>query len=239
MPIQDQKSQSTPKNKQLGFNKISGWGGKRPGAGRPNVSKEVNHLKRHGVTLKQPLHLNLKLKESLPSLRSKVLFKEFQKSVKGAKRFGLYVIHFSIQSNHIHLFAEAESNEALARGMQSLAGRFAKTIRFYAHRGGAKRKGSVFKGRYFLRVLKTPKEVKNALEYVLLNFSKHLEVIEHLDRFSSGASFKQWKALLGKRFANLIKWQVVKLQDDSNNGNDFLSLPRSWLAREGWMKAAT
>jgi REP element-mobilizing transposase RayT len=237
MPNQVQKLKQPLKSKQLGFKRISGWGGKRSGAGRPNISKEVNHLKRHAVSLKQPLHISMKLKENLPSLRSKILFKEFQKSVRKAKRLGLYVVHFSIQSNHIHLFAETKTNETLSKGMQSLAGRFAKTIRYYTHKGGGKKKGSVFKGRYHLHVLKTPKEVRNALEYVLLNFSKHLNVIEHLDRFSSGAHFTQWKALLGKRFGNLIKWQVDRREAEAANLNDFLSPPRSWLAKEGWMRA--
>jgi REP element-mobilizing transposase RayT len=244
MPNQDKNqnltSQKPKSSNQLGFNKVSGWGGKRLGAGRPNLSKEVNHLKRHEVSLKQPLHLTLRLKEKLPNLRNAILLREFQKSVKGAKKLGLYVIHFSIQSNHIHLFAEAQSNDTLSRGMQSLAGRFAKTIRFYAHKGSSAKRGSVFKGRYHLHVLKTPSEVRNALEYVLLNFAKHLKVIEHIDRFSSGFAFTQWKKLLGKRYTALIKWSVERRQTTTkdNDWDEILSLPRSWLAREGWGKVS-
>jgi hypothetical protein len=71
--------------------------------------------------------------------------------------------------------------------------------------------GPVFKGRHHMRVLKTPTETKNALEYVLLNDSKHRDVIEHLDPFSSAKYFKGWKKLLGHRFANYGNAPVVEL----------------------------
>ena len=112
------------REKQFEFIGIKGWGGRRPGAGRPNLSGQVNHMKRPSMNLKNPLHITLRLKEKLPSIRNRSLFKEFKKSVKGSKRYGLYVIHFSVQSNHIHLFCECKSNKAVALGMRALAGRF-------------------------------------------------------------------------------------------------------------------
>ena len=81
--------------------------------------------------------------------------------------------------------------------MRALAGRFAKIIRNYSYSRGSEKTGSVFKGRYHLHVLKTPKEVRNALEYVLLNLSKHQKLIEYVDEFSSGKTFKEWQKLLG------------------------------------------
>ena len=36
-----------------------------------------------------------------------------------------------------------------------------------------RRAGSVLRGRYHVRVLRTPREVRNALAYVLLNTRKH------------------------------------------------------------------
>src|SRR5947209_3101860 len=95
---------------QLGFKKVNGWGGKRIGSGRPNLSAQVNHMKRPFVNSNTPLHITLRLKERLPSIRNKSLFKEFQESVRRAKRHGLYIIHFSIQTNHIHLFCESGTN---------------------------------------------------------------------------------------------------------------------------------
>lgn len=207
-------------------------------------------MKRPAISLKFPLHVTLKLKEGLPSIRTKSLLKEFKKGTKEARRFGFYVIHFSIQSNHIHLFAEAEKNKAIARGMRSLAGRFAKVVRkFAAEKKNAQRengnrasRGSIFNGRYHLHVLESPRETRNALEYVLFNQSKHRRFTEFVDPYSSADSFTQWRALLQKRFTGLIKIQIetyVQLSGDDPRAtglSDVLSEPRSWLAREGWRR---
>jgi REP element-mobilizing transposase RayT len=233
------------RRQQLLFKHVESWGGVRAGAGRPNLSKTVNHMKRPFVDIRTPMHITMRLKDSVSSIRRNRLLKEFKKSVMGAKKQGLYVIQFSIQRNHFHLFAEAKSNKALALGMRALAGRFAKCIKNYSTaRGVALKKGSVFIGRYHLHVLKTVRETKNALEYVLLNFSKHRKVIEHIDHFSSGMFFKHWPKLLGKRFASLIKadaefWSEHLTGAGNGPGSvgNFLSTPRSWLGQTGWMRA--
>jgi REP element-mobilizing transposase RayT len=233
------------RQKQLKFSHVKGWGGVRVRAGRPNLSKTVNHMKRPTVDIRRPIHITMRLKDGVSSIRRNRLLKEFKKSVLGAKKQGLYVIHFSIQRNHFHLFAEAKNNTALALGMRALAGRFAKCIKNYsALRGVTPKKGSVFIGRYHLHVLKTARETKNALEYVLLNFSKHRKVIEHIDHFSSGIFFKHWPKLLGKRFTSIIKadaefWSEHLTGAGNGPGSvgNFLSTPRSWLGQTGWMRA--
>src|SRR5271170_7587745 len=106
--------------KQLVFKKTSGWGGKRTNSGRINKSGTVNHMARPVVNLKVPLHLTLRLLDKLPNIRKNFLHNEFKESVKRARKQGLYVIHYSIQSNHIHLIVEAKSNETLALGMRAL-----------------------------------------------------------------------------------------------------------------------
>src|SRR5437764_1471463 len=65
--------------KQLGFDKVNGWGGKRPGAGRLNRSGQVNHMRRPKVSLKTPLHVTLRLKDCLPGIRHKKLLKEWRR----------------------------------------------------------------------------------------------------------------------------------------------------------------
>jgi putative transposase len=227
------------KETQLKFQKTSGWGGKRKGTGRKNLSGTVNHMTRPEINLKTPLHINLKLIKGLPNLRKNALHAELKKSIKKSKEQGLYILHYSIQDDHIHLFAEAKSNSALAAGMRSLAGRFAKIIRQYAYNASnSKRQGSVFKGRYYLHVLKTPREVKNALEYVLLNLSKHQKFIEYLDHFSSAPHFEEWKLLLGPRYKALVKFAAETFRvQNGREAEDVLSLPQSWLARVGWQRA--
>lgn len=215
---------------QLKFKKIGGWGGRRRGAGRPNKSGHAGHLKREKVDFKKPLHITLKLKEKMPQLRTKAFLKQFKIAIKIAKAFGLHVIHYSLLNNHIHMIIEARNNNCLERGMKSLCGRLGKLIRKL--RGGS---GSVWAARFHLHVMRTPTEVKRALEYVLLNAAKHARMIEHLDDFSSGYAFKSWAHLLKlERISGLMREQFASygLIDHPE-----LCAPQSWLLNQGWKRA--
>ncbi len=208
--------------KQLEFKRIKGWGGKRRGAGRPNKTGLVSHGKRPSVNFKNPPHLTMRLKKDAVNLRTRALLKEFKKCGKRAKEFGLYVNHFSLLSNHIHMIVEAKDNQSLSRGMKSLCGRFGRIV------GNGK---SVFAGRFHLHQLKNPRAMRNALEYVLLNKSKHEDLLGYVDNFSSGAFFDGWKWLAGNNplLRDLIG-RRIELPDE-------LSVSRSWLGRCGWQKA--
>jgi putative transposase len=87
---------------------------------------------------------------------------------------------FSVQGNHIHLIVEAESNDALARGMQGV--RIAKALDRVM-----KKSGKRLADRYHAQVLRTPTEVRHAVRYVLRNHLKHLDSaqIGWMDDFSS------------------------------------------------------
>lgn len=137
------------------------WGGRRKGAGRKRMkSKGVAHRTREQVILKHPLHINFKYNASI---RNKSGLKLLKKAVLNARRKGLSIRHFSLQSNHIHLIVEAASNSILESGMRSLTVTFARGLQ----------KGKVQKERYHLHVLKTLREVKNAVLYVVYNHKKH------------------------------------------------------------------
>jgi hypothetical protein len=88
--------------KQLEINLFTGkHGGRRPGAGRRRIhSKGVSHLKREAVTKRTPQHINFKFN---CSIRNKDSLKLLKRSIKNAQKMGLKIIHFSLQSNHIHL----------------------------------------------------------------------------------------------------------------------------------------
>src|ERR1700689_4807196 len=83
-------------------------------------------------------------------------------------RFDRWVVHFSIQSNHLHLIVEAANENALSRGMQGLSIRMARG----AHRALG-HGGTVFSDRYHAHQLETPRETWAALLYVLQNWAKH------------------------------------------------------------------
>jgi len=148
--------------KELQFNLFKGMrGGRRPGAGRKRIhSKGVSHLKRETVTKRTPQHVNFKFK---CSIRNKDCLKLLKRSIQNAQKMGLKIIHFSLQSNHVHLITEAENNEVLTRGMRALTITFSKELN----------RGRVQLERYHLHVLKTLREVKHAIVYVLFNEQKH------------------------------------------------------------------
>jgi len=77
-------------------------------------------------------------------------------------------VHFSVQSNHLHLLVEADDRRALARGVQGLCVRVARAVNRQLER-----KGRLFADRYHARILKTARAAHFALRYVLLNARKH------------------------------------------------------------------
>lgn len=212
--------------KQLSFKKVGGWGGKRKGAGRKNKSGQVSHAKRVRIKHSTPLHATWRLKKGLSGLRCEEFFDVFKKASLEAQKFGLRLLHFSIQGNHLHLIFEARNNETLAQGMRSFGGRIGKAIRRKA--GGV---GSVFDGRYHLHAIATVSEMKNALAYVLQNTAKHSKLLNHLDRYSSAPYFDKWRKLLSKQCGPLL------VDHEAAPLPRYLCEPRSWLAREGWMRA--
>ena len=94
-----------------------------------------------------------------------VLLRAFE---AGRDRFGFRLVHYSVQSNHLHLIAEAEDREALIRGLQGLGVRIAKRMN-----RALDRSGSVLVDRYHVRALETPNEVRMALRYVINNALRH------------------------------------------------------------------
>jgi len=87
------------------------------------------------------------------------------------------------------MLVEARNNESLSKGMQGLQVRVARALnRLWV------RKGRVFSDRYHARGLRTPREVRNALVYVLQNARRHgLRIISGLDAYASGFWFSGWR----------------------------------------------
>ena len=78
-------------------------------------------------------------------------------------------MHYSIQNDHLHAIVEATSQHDLACGMKSIGSRLARAVnRVFRLRG------TVLADRYHLHILRTPREVRNALAYCLLNARRHL-----------------------------------------------------------------
>jgi putative transposase len=116
-----------------------------------------------------PVHVTLRIKDGLPSLRSSRNFAAIRGAFAAARgRNGMRLIEFSVLGNHLRLVVEAEGSESLSRGMQGLCIRVAKAL----NRALA-RAGRVFADHYHSHLLKTPAEVVNAIRYVLENAAHH------------------------------------------------------------------
>jgi putative transposase len=147
----------------------SGRGGKRAGAGRkPRFERAgVPHVTRPAHDARHPLHITVRVRQGLPSLRGQSLFQGIRAQIRAAKGRYIRVVHFSVQSNHVHLLVEAHDRRVLARGMKGFAVRVARHVN-----GLLSSRGNVWADRYHARPLRTPREVRNALVYVLFNHRK-------------------------------------------------------------------
>jgi putative transposase len=165
-PIQ-RRSQPT----QLKLARTSGWGGKRRGAGRPPIPGRrppVAHRARPAHRKEHPVHMTLRARAGLPSLRGERVFPAVREALRAASSTAFRVVQFSIQSDHAHLIVEANDPAALERGTRGLVIRIARAIN-----RALGRSGPVWGDRYHARPLRTPREVRNGLVYVLMNFRKH------------------------------------------------------------------
>ena len=168
-------------------------GGKRKGAGRKPKGERAGVSHKTRVDLEaaaNPIHVTTRIQAHLPSLRTPPRRHVIEGCLCMAKeRFGMRIVHYTIQSNHLHLIVEAEDRHALAKGMQGLLVRIAKNLNKHSF----DRKGKVFADRYHAREAKSLREVRNVLVYVLRNATKHGPHFVGIDEYSSGDWFDGWE----------------------------------------------
>lgn len=200
---------------QLGFHYHGGF---RKGAGRKRVrSPGVAHEQRQKVSARVPLHINFKYKVPV---RNKLALRILKRSIQNARKQGLNILHSSLMTNHVHLIVEADSNEILTRGMRSLTITMSKLLQ----------KGRIQIERYHLHVLKTFREVKHAVQYVLFNQQKHDSgTYSVIDEYSSLLSLKQGLSL-ARKFAYKSR-MTLKIQ----KGDVWeLDSGKSYIYNRGW-----
>jgi putative transposase len=133
------------------------------------IGPGVPHVGRPEFAARNPLHITQRVRPGVGDLRRHSRLNAIRTALRAASEgFGMQVVHFSIQGNHLHLVVEAEGKRALSRGMQSVGVRIALQLNRLA-----RREGSVFADRYHARVLTSPRDVANTLRYVLENYRKH------------------------------------------------------------------
>jgi len=207
-------------------------GGKRPGAGRPKkgVRASERHKKRPALAARYPVHGILRVERELGSLRQVHAYHAIREALEVVKpRDDFRVVQISIQRTHVHLVIEATNEVALARGMQSLQISAARKLNAAVskHRG-RRRSGRVFVDRYHARILKTPRDVRHVLNYVLNNWRHHGEdkgfesLNWEVDWFSSGPRFTGWKE---------------SLEPSPKHRHLGTCAAETWLLRIGWTRA--
>jgi len=98
----------------------NGWGGKRKGAGRPGRRSTASHRKRPAHHRWQPIHVTLRARRPLPSLRRQAIFAAIRRTFPRTARSWFHLVHFSVQRDHVHLIVEAEDRQSLGRGMAGI-----------------------------------------------------------------------------------------------------------------------
>lgn len=214
---------STPRRASqlvLGFRT---WGGARRGAGRKPVGRcaGVSHAPRPRHDGRHPVHVTLRISRGVPSLRSQICLGVVRNAFKaGRVYFGFRLVHYAIQAGHLHLLVEAPERRTLARGLQGLCVRIARRLNQKLGR-----RGRVFADRYHARALGTPREVRHALAYVLLQSRRHgaqlqVGISTRPDPCTSAGCFEGWTRSPGSRAG---PWEGTVVD------------AKTWLLRTGWM----
>jgi hypothetical protein len=211
-------------------------GGKRRGAGRPPKGQRAGspHKPREFLHERFPVHVTLRVVPAVGALRKRKAYHAIREaSLTAARRENFRIVHLSIQRTHVHAIVEAKNKATLAVGMQGFQISAAKHLNAAISKGkpGPRRRGVVFPDRYHAVIIKSPRQARHALKYVISNWRRHEE--DHpapmnewkIDWFSSGAMFPGWSeygdaAFLWRgppTYAPLWVWR-----------------PQTWLLAEGW-----
>ena len=220
---------------------LAGVAQMRKGARRgpkPGPRGLVRHRARE---VSSPLHpLHVVMRSQFRSLRTQFVFPTLRKALADATRAraDFRITQFSVQGDHLHLLVEADSQQALSRGMQGLAIRVARRVNRLVSRSG-----KLWVDRFFSRALSSPRSVRNALAYVLNNFRKHRAAGgAQIDPYSSAPYFSGFRELRGKPPWDLPRSRRLPLTPQGVPLPAFddevpIFEARTWLARVGWRKA--
>jgi REP element-mobilizing transposase RayT len=207
----------------LGLAELPRWGGRRAGAGRrPGPRPRDPHRRRAPLAARHPCHVTFRVQRDAPALRTRRLLSELERSWREVREQARFrIVHYSVQGNHVHLVVEAASARDLACGLKSVVARFARAVNRVFQRAG-----QVLADRCHVHVLRTPREVRNAIAYVLLNARRHLGKasrvlprVKAIDPASSGRWFEGWRIALTPAHDTPVVAEA-----------------RTWLLGRGWRR---
>jgi REP element-mobilizing transposase RayT len=168
-------------------------GGKRRGAGRPRrrFRVEAPHRPRTAFYAPAPVHITMRCPHLAALRQGRVYEVLCEVLARCENRDDFRVVHLSIQSNHLHLVAEANSSAALESGMRSFSINAARAIN-----AAFRSTGRVF-ARYHSTVIRNRRYARSVIAYVLGNWRRHREdsngpLTAMLDQYSSAILFDGW-----------------------------------------------
>jgi putative transposase len=193
---------------------------KKPGPKPKRFKTDVPHRTREDVEARFPVHVSLRVTPEVARLRTRKAYQAVRGALRlCAARSDYRVVQICIQETHIHALVEAESKDALARGMQGFEVSVAKRL----NKAMGRKRGKVFAHRYHAETIKTPTQARNTLVYLFNNWKKHrVDGPWRIDPWSSAAQFQGWATPHGYAPPR-EPLPVVSAQ--------------SWLLREGWARA--
>jgi REP element-mobilizing transposase RayT len=207
----------TPSQLTLSFPEPKRHGGARRGAGRkPRAAhqRRTPHRARPVHRKAHPVHITLRA--GMRCLRTQRVVSTLLSALRDSNRDWFRVVHYSIQDNHVHLIAEAENTVRLESGVRGLMVRIARRVNALL-----RRRGRFWADRWHGRDLEGPRQVRNALVYVLQNHKKHAHSVS-LDPLSSAASFDGFASPLPRGFRGA--------------GPPWLVTAQTWLLKSGWRR---
>lgn len=208
----------------------SGRGGWRPNAGRPRGRRTPSHDARAPFALRAPLHLTLRVAADVPNLRRSAPVAIVRETIAASHTPAFRILEYAVLANHIHLLVEADTQADLSRALRTLNTCLAKRLNRHFVRRGA-----VLAERYHTRRLRTPREVRNVLRYLLLNARHHAAERGQrlargwLDPASSAAWFDGWH---DPRAVDRSAYWIVHLLRHPRPTQP----PRTWLCTIGWRR---
>jgi REP element-mobilizing transposase RayT len=172
--------------------------------------------------------VTVKLQQGLPKLRQRAEYRAlraaFAAGCNGVGARGDFrLCQYAVLNDHLHLLVEAHDRRALSRGLQGLLVRVAKALNKLWGR-----RGRVLADRHHDRILKTPREVRHVVRYVLANGKKHaaegreVTVPAAIDTFTSAPWFDGFRETIVVRGLAAIVRPVTDA--------------RTWLLTIGWRR---
>jgi REP element-mobilizing transposase RayT len=219
---------------------------RKPGP-KPGRRTRVAHRARPEHKDRFPVHITLRTVDGLVSLRRPRLFAALRSAIARAQRGASFrITDFSVEPNHGHFITEASDKAALSNGVRALVIRLTLAIRRITGY-----KGPVWADRYYAHELRSPREYRNALSYVLSNWKKHVRAAGGMDPCSSAPWFSGWSDLAKSCSDGWASAQPGVIKPWTAEGPPMptrltaraadnmplcpVAAPATWLAKTGWL----